>query len=143
MFQALRLAGTAELVADSLDEDGVAQRVEPDVDVAVFEPVETRRVEKAEDVVAVSRGVLELRLEALAEQQDEICVPQLPDVSGRRLEVVRLCSGRREVANVHGRPADLLRGKRERIERRGDARSLRSLGAPPHRRSPRRTAVPQ
>ena len=79
-------------------------------------------------MVAVSRGVLELRLEALAEQQDEICVPQLPDVSGRRLEVVRLGSGRREVANVHGRPADLLRGKRERIEGRGDARSL-ILGA--------------
>ncbi len=89
-------------------------------------------------MVAVSRGVLELRLEAPAEQQDEICVPQLPDVSGRRLEVVRLCSGRREVANVHGRPADLLRGKRERIEGRDDARSL-IVGAAAHRSRTLRT----
>ena len=75
-------------------------------------------------MLAVSRRVLELRLEALAEQQHEIRVVELLDVAGRRLEVVRLGPGRREVANAHRRPADLLRGERERIEGRDDARAL-------------------
>ncbi len=51
-------------------------------------------------MVAVSRSVLELRLEALAEQQHEIGVVELLDVAGSRLEVVRLGPGRREVADA-------------------------------------------
>ncbi len=70
------------------------------MDVAVLQAVETGRLEEVEDVVAVSRSVLELRLEALAEQQHEIGVVELLDVAGRRFEVVRLGPGRREVADA-------------------------------------------
>ena len=67
-FQSLGFVWTAELVADPLDEHGVPKRVEPDVDVAVLQAVEAGRVQHVEDVLAVSRGVFELRLEAVSEE---------------------------------------------------------------------------
>ena len=70
------------------------------MDVAVLQAVETRRLEEVESVVAVSRSVLELRLEALAEEKHQIRVVELLHVAGSRLEVVRLGAGRREIADA-------------------------------------------
>ena len=64
------------------------------MDVAVLQAVEAGRVEHRDDVLAVSRGVFELRLEAVAEEQHEIRLVDLLDVARRRLEIVRLGAGR-------------------------------------------------
>ena len=106
---------------DRPNEDGVAERIEPDVRV-VAEPVEARRVEQRDDVrVRVTGGAFELWLEAVAHQQHRPGRLHRRHVVGRQLEIVWLGAGRRQVRDVHARAPDLLGRVGERIEGRDDA----------------------
>jgi hypothetical protein len=88
------------------------------VGIAVGTQVETGGVEQAQNVLAGARRVLELGLEAVAEEEDEIRLPDRRDILRRDLEVVRLRPGRSEVLDVYGAVPDLFGGLRERIEAR-------------------------
>ena len=88
--------------------------------VPVGEQVEARGVEKVENVGPVAGGVLELRLEAVAEEEDEPCLAHRRGVDGGELEVVRLRARRRQILDRVAR-CDLLRRERERIEARNHA----------------------
>ena len=88
--------------------------------VVVLEAVQSRRVEELDDCVAAAGGVLELRLEAVPEEQHQVGRLQLADIGGCGLEVVGLRAGGREVDDVDVVTPELLRGERERIEGRCD-----------------------
>ena len=90
--------------------------------VAVRQALEPRRVERADDAVARAGCVLELRLEAVAHEQDELRRVDRLDVARRDLEVVRLGARRRQVLDVRAGRGDLLGRVGEGIEGRDDRR---------------------
>ena len=61
-------------------------------------------------------SLLERRLEALAEEEHEIRSFDVSHLTRRQLEVVGLRPSRREIGDLDPAPADLLRGKGERVE---------------------------
>ena len=58
-----------ERATDALDDEREARRVEPNVWIAVLEAVQARRVEQEQHPVRMSRGVFELWLEPMPEEQ--------------------------------------------------------------------------
>ena len=121
--------GTAiELLADPLCDRGVPDRIEPDVGVdAVLLLAADAGRNRVEEIDAVCRRgvdrVLEGRLEALAEVEDEVGVGDRGHIAPGELEVVRLDAGRGQVAHVDPGAADLLSGERQWIEG-GDDRAI-------------------
>ena len=91
-------------------------------------------VEPVEQVDRAARPLsrlLDRRLEAPAEVEDEVGVRDPLHVARGELEIVRLDARRSQVHDGHARTADLLRGERERIEGRDDVQGagLRPLRA--------------
>ena len=70
------------------------------------------------------------------EVEDEVCLPDRPDVFAGELEVVRLDARRGEVAHVDPGATDLLSGERERVEGSDDATARPQLESPPQPASP-------
>ena len=66
--------------------------------------------------------ILDRRLEAVADVEDEGSLLQAPDVARGQLEIVRLGPGRREIVDAHAASGHLLGRVRERVERRDDRR---------------------
>ena len=60
----------------------VANGIEPDVGILVGEEGEPFRVQELKHLVPVARRVLELRLEAVAEEENQVGVAQGGDVVG-------------------------------------------------------------
>ena len=75
--------------------------------------------------------VLEGRLEALAEVEDEVGIRDRAHVAAGELEVVRLDAGRSQVAHVDSRAADLLSGESQRIEGRDHGAAALRARVPP------------
>src|SRR5437867_13214797 len=94
--------------ADPPNDQRVATRIEPDVRVAVREATKPGRVEELQDLGARARSALDLRLEAVPQEQDEIGGANLLHLLGRDLQVVRLRPGRSQVLHVDSRACDLL-----------------------------------
>ena len=87
---------------------------------------------RSSDVPAVRHRLLQSRHESLTEVDDEIGFVDLLHVACGELEIVGLGAGRRQVAHVHARAAELLRRIGERIE----GRTTRSVAPSPPGRLP-------
>ena len=92
-------------------------RVEPDVRIdrlaapvlrrAGPQPLSREKIQRG--TVAARDRLLDRRLEAMAEVEDEVGVEDIRDVLRRELEVVWLGTGRCEIDDVNVLAADLLR----------------------------------
>src|SRR5206468_4873840 len=70
--EALRGPSRMEGCADALHDQRVAMRIEPHVGIPVREAAEPRRVEEMQHVRPGPCSVLDLRLEAVPQEEDEI-----------------------------------------------------------------------